>query len=534
MRKFRIGRVDSAKILLTAVFITFVLFPFLRMVINIKPEDFSKVLSSPAFGTAALNTLLVSLTTTAISLTIALLLAFSLQRTNVRFRSILSVLLVMPMLIPSISHGMGLMVLFGTNGILTKMFGLSSTIYGFSGMVTASVLYSYPSAFLMLNDVLKYEDASPYEAAIVLGIPKGRRISAITLPYLRRPLISAAFAVFTLTATDYGIPLMIGGKTTTLAVMMYQEVLGQLDFGKGSVVGLFLLIPAAITFVYNTLFKERGKQSFVTRPFEVKKNGWRDAAAYIFCMLMLAAITLLIASFCMMSFAKQYPTDMTFTWDNLTRMFRLRGDTYLLNSVIISICVSAVGVVTAFLTAYLTTRLPSRTSQMLHLFSIASLAIPGVVLGLSYSMAFSRTFIYGTLAILILANLMHFFASPYLLMYNSLSKMNENLEDVGKTMGISRLHMIAAVIIPQCRSTLLEMCSYFFVNSMMTISAVSFLATATTKPISLMINQFEAQMQMSCAAVVSLIILAVNIVIKAVVYLINKRITRQPTVATQG
>ena len=55
---------------------------------------------------------------------------------------------------------------------------------------------------------------------------------------------------------------------------------------------------------------------------------------------------------------------------------------------------------------------------------------------------------------------------------------------------------------------------YFFVNSMITISAVSFLATVVNEPLSLMINQFEAQMMIECSAFVSVLILAVNLLLK--------------------
>ena len=93
--------------------------------------------------------------------------------------------------------------------------------------------------------------------------------------------------------------------------------------------------------------------------------------------------------------------------------------------------------------------------------------------------------------------------------------MKGNLEAVGATLGVSRLRMIKDVLLPQSLSTITEMFTYLFVNCMMTISAVSFLATIDTKPISLMINQFEAQRQYECAAVVSILILVANILIKA-------------------
>ena len=166
-------------------------------------------------------------------------------------------------------------------------------------------------------------------------------------------------------------------------------------------------------------------------------------------------------------------------------------------------------------------RLKSKLSRFLHLMAIVSLAIPGLVLGLSYVIVFKKTFVYGTIAILIMVNTVHFFASPYLMMYNAFGKMNENLEDVGNVLGIRRIRIILDVIVPQSKSTLIEMFSYFFVNSMMTISAVSFLSTPTNKPISLLINQFETYNMMECAAVVALLILLVNVLMKGMAYLLK-------------
>ena len=272
----RFSKVDATKLLLCSVFITFVFFPFFVMVAKITPEDFRKVVTSANFIPALKNSLKLSLTTTVISVSLGLVLAFCIQRTNMRMKNIWTVMLTLPMLIPSISHAMGLVVLFGTNGVINNLLGFQNTIYGYAGIITGSVLYSYPISFLMFNDVLKYQDASPYEAAQVLGIPKFRQMTAITMPYMVKPLISAVFTVFTLVVTDYGIPLLIGGKHTTLAKMMYQEVLGQLNFGKGSIIGLLLLVPALLTFVFNTFVKSRGKLSFVTKPFEIKKNRLRN------------------------------------------------------------------------------------------------------------------------------------------------------------------------------------------------------------------------------------------------------------------
>ena len=108
------------------------------------------------------------------------------------------------------------------------------------------------------------------------------------------------------------------------------------------------------------------------------------------------------------------------------------------------------------------------------------------------------------------------------MMYNALNKTNENLESTGAVLGISRFRIIKDVILPQSKETIVEMFSYFFVNSMMTISAVSILAGTGNKPLSLMINQFQDLGYMECAAVIAILILAVNVLMKLIVRLIKK------------
>ena len=213
---------------------------------------------------------------------------------------------------------------------------------------------------------------------------------------------------------------------------------------------------------------------------------------------------------------------MAFSFKNLNQAVHMGAMKYLRNSVIIAVVVSILGTALALVNAYMTARNKTKLSYVLHLMSITSLAIPGLVLGLSYVMFFKSTPIYGTFAILFLVNSMHFFASPYLMAYNTFGKINENLEDVGSTMGIGRWGIIKDVILPQSFGTILEMMSYFFVNCMMTISAVSFLANVSDKPLALMITQFEGQMQLECAAFVSLLILAVNVLLKVGIYFIKK------------
>lgn len=523
IKSFIPAKSDSVKLLLTVIFLSMVFLPLIRMFINMDAESIGSALNSHNFGTSVINSAVSSVIATVITVVLAFAAAFLTERTNIRMRSVWGIIFTLPMLIPSISIGMGMIILFGNNGIFTELLGIEGNIYGMSGVVIGAVLYAFPVAYLMLSDIIRYEDSSPYEAAQVLGLSKFQQFRAITLPYLRKPLISVVFSIFTLVVTDYGVVLMVGGKYTTIPMVMYQEVIGQLDFGKGSVYGSLLLIPAVAAFVIDLVNKDRGNSAFVIKPHVPSDKPLHKLITYVCCVLISVFILLPLVSFIILAFSADYPNNIAFSLNNFIKAEKLHTFDYLGNSIVIALLTSVIGVFIAFVTAYLSSRMKSRLSRFLHLSSMTSAAIPGIVLGLAYVLMFKGTSIYGTIIILVMVNVVHFISSPYLMIYNSLSKINENLESVAQTLGISRVYMIKDVFIPQCRGTILEMFSYFFVNCMMTISAVSFLATTSNKPVSLMINQFEAQMQLECAAVVSIMILAANLIVKAVVYAVKCR-----------
>lgn len=498
-------------------FVVCVIVPLLSMLCRITPEGFRTVVGSPQFRPAVWNSVSTALAATAISIVLSLAAAWCIERTRMRGKALFSVLFVLPMLIPSISHALGLVTLFGQNGLLTHFLHIEGSIYGFWGIVAGSVMYAFPVSFLMFSSILQYEDGTTYQAAEVLGIPPLRQFIGLTLPYLKKALISAFFALFTMIVTDYGVPLMVRGKCITLSVLMYNKAVSMMDYDAGSVIGAMLLLPAVAAFVVDLMNPERGGGAFVSEPVRPKRRWGPDALAGIYCGVLGLCVVAPVVAFCFMVFETKYPVDATFTLYHIQKAMNRGAGEYLLNSVIYSLLAAVFGTLLAFCCAYLTARAKGRLSKGLHLVSITSMAIPGIVLGLSYVIFFHGSPLYGTIFIIVLANAIHFFASPYLMMYNTLEKVNPNLESVGQCLGIGHLAIIRDVIFPKVQGTVYEMFAYFFVNSMMTISAVSFLVPPSPKPVALMINQFESQLLMESAAFVSLLILAVNVALKVVV-----------------
>lgn len=514
---------QAAKALVILFLIIGVVMPLITLLCNINPEDLAKIISSPQFQPMMIHSLVATTIATLISVGLALTLAWCVNRTHIRYKAIFSMLFTLPMLIPSISHGMGLVLLLGDNGILTNALGLDIGLYGYPGIIIGSVLYSFPVAFLMLTDIFKYEDYTVYEAAQVLGLSKSQQFLRITLPNLKGALISVIFAVFTMIFTDYGVPLVVGGKLMTLPVYMYREVIGLLDFSKGAIIGIILLIPALIAFLIDLKSEESSNASTVTMQYQIESNPQRDIVAYLLCVITVIFISLPILAFAYLSVVKQFPVDMSLSLDNIKKALDLGVVLYLKNALAIALATSLIGTVVIYFTAYITARSPkSFTTLTIHLISLITLAIPGVVLGLCYVLFFKGNPIYGTLIILILVNSVHFFASPYLVAYHSLHKFNKNLEDISATMGISKLRMLKDVYLPSTKDSLIEIFSYLFVNCMVTISAVSFLANFKNLPIALLIPQFDAQSLIEATAFVSMIILIVNGFVKLAVYLIKR------------
>ncbi len=517
----RIG-LNATRVLLLAFFLVSVIAPVAVLAARLFEPDALAVFSSSSFAAAAFNSVASAAIGMAVSVALALAAALCLTRANVRHKEAWVVALTLPMLIPSIAHGMGLVYLFGSNGIVTNLFDADWSIYGMQGIVLGSVLYAFPPSFLMLYDALRYEDCVAYDAADIMGVPKASQFLRITLPFLTKPLISALFAAFTLIITDYGVPIMVGGKCTTLSVLMYQEVIGRLNFDAGIAIGVVLLIPAVAAFVADLLTSGEGNLGFNAHPKRIGDNLGRDVACRAFLVLLVVFLASPLVTFAVVAFVVKYPIDMAFTLANIDRAMAFGMASYLGNSLVIAVAVSIVGSALSWLAAYVSTRTPGAFGRGLHLVCITTMAIPGLVLGLAYMLLFKGSVIYGTIGILILVNLVHFFASPYLMACNALGKLNASLESVGQTLGIPRSRMIVDVLLPQTKETIIEMAGYYFVNCMVTISAVAFLANVAHMPLALLISDFDTQMLVECAALVSIVIFVTNVVAKIVFALLKK------------
>ena len=498
----------------------FAIFPLLTLFFHITGTDWQYILKDVSFWDSVKNSIIYTGVSAIITTFAALIAAYMLNTSSLPYKKLYVIFLTLGMLVPTISIGLGLRILFGTNGFLDLLFGFNYEVRGFAGLILGSVITSFPATFLILYDALQYEDKGPYDAASIMGISRWSTFFKLTIPYLKIALISAFFACFTLIFSDYGMPMEIAGKVKTLPMYLYNQFLSSFQYGRGSIAGFVLLVPSVISFIFDLLFKDQSVSEKQQKLITAEKSFNVATVVIIFSLCLLLFLPQL--AFISLSFTQAFPNDLSFTVVHIANIFsNTHGvglSAYIGNSLLISVLAATLGTCFAYLLGYLSVRKAGRMAKVIDLLALSTIAIPGLVLGIGYIFLFKVTngMFYGTFLILIVVNIFHFLGSPYLLAKNCLSKINSDYEVIGETLGISKLGIIYRVLIPGSMTTLIEMFSYFFLNSMITISAVAFLCSYNNQPLSILITTYEKNSNYEMQSVISLIILFVNIVFRGV------------------
>ena len=538
MRLGKTVRHEYLRLIAVICILAFALLPLLTLAFNVNGNDWQFILKDSSFKDAIKNSLVYTTAAALLTTFLALVAAYLLNTSGLRKKKLFVIALSLGMLVPTISVGLGLRILFGTNGFLDLLFGLEIEVRGYAGLIIGSVMTSFPATFLILYDALQYEDKGPYDAADIMGIKRISTFFRLTVPYLRIALISAFFACFTLIFSDYGMPMEIAGKVKTLPMYLYDQFMSSFQYGRGSIAGFVLLIPAVISFLFDLVFKDQSVGEKQKKLIGVEKSF--DHVSAVIIVVLCVILFLPQLAFISLSFTKSFPNDLSFTFSHIANIFSNTHGVgltqYILNSLKLALLTAIAGTAFAYLLGYLSVRKTGRMGKVIDLLSLATIAIPGLVLGIGYIFLFKGTngAFYGTILILVVVNVFHFLGSPYLLAKNCLNKINSEYEVIGETLGISKGRIIRNVLIPSSVTSLVEMFSYFFLNSMITISAVAFLCSYDDQPLSILITTYEKNSNYEMQSVISLIILFLNVIARVVFTGINTVINRKSNMEVEG
>lgn len=497
--------------------------------------NYVRYVSTPSLLASFWNSLAIAAITTAIVIPLAFVYAYALTRSCMRWRGLFQALALIPILAPSLLPAIALIYLFGNQGFL-KVLLFGNTIYGPLGIVIAQVFYCFPHALMILVTALAMADARLYEAASVLGASRTRTFFTVTLPGAKYGVISAGFVVFTLVITDFGIAKVIGGRFNVLATDVYKQVVGQQNFEMGAVVGMVLLVPAVLAFVADRIVQRRQVAILSARavPLQPKPSALRDWILFGYCAAVAAILLTILGVAAWGSLIKFWPYNLSLTLDNYAfDKFDASGWSAYFNSLELAALTAAFGTALVFLGAYLMEK--SRGfgfgRGVVQLLAMLPLAVPGLVLGLAYIFFFNARsnpvgFVYGTMAILVINTIAHFYTVSHLTAVTALKQLDAEFESVGASLKVPFWTTLTRVTIPVCSPAILDIFVYLFVNAMTTVSAVIFLYSTHTKLASITVVNMDEAGFTAAAAAMSVTIVLTSAIVKLLHLAIDRLLAR--------
>ena len=486
-------------------------------------SHYVEVLTGRGFLRALGNSFAISICSALLATVLAFILAYTIHYTNVekRYKWLISKAAILPMLLPTITYGFAIIYSFGKQGLLTQLFGRQLfDIYGFNGLLLGYVVYTLPIAFTLINNAMGYIDKRFMIVSRLMGdSPLQTFRMTIVIPLLGT-LATSFIQTFFLCFTDFGIPASVGGQYEVVASVLYEEMLGSIpNFGNGAVVALVMIIPSVVSITVLHILEKYNVRYNKISPIELKKGVKRDIVfAVLSGAVLICALSMFIVMF-VTPFIEEWPYRMNFTLEHVQAVFEDRQlyGVYV-NSVIVALITALAGTLIAYGGALVTARstVSGKLKKVIDSIALVTNTIPGMVIGLAYLFVFTGTPLQNTFPIIIICNVVHYFSTPYLMIKNSLSKMNASWETTAMLMGDNWMKTIARVVTPNALSTLLEVFSYYFVNAMVTVSAVIFIAGARTMVITTKIQELQYFNEFNEIFVLSLLILFTNLIARAV------------------
>jgi iron(III) transport system permease protein len=469
----------------------------------------------------------------ALTVALAFVYAYALTRVRLPGRGFFRLVAMLPIFAPSLVSAIAFVYAFGNNGIVTRQTGINIGIYGAKGIVLAEIFYCFPHAMLILMAAFAAADARLYDAAAALGASRVKTFMTVTLPGVKYGLMSACFVVFTLVLTDFGVPKVVGGKFSVMATEIYNQVIGQQNFTMGATVSVVLLIPAALACVIDRVVQRRqyALVSSSARPLAPGGGGLSRALLFAYCALIAAVILGIYAVIAGASLVTRWPYNFTPTLKHYT-FDTIGGYTPLLNSLWVAALTAVVGTVVTVAGAYLVEKSRTRARGPLYMVSLLPVAVPGMVLGLAYIFVFNApgsvlNRLYGTLAILVISNLVHYFTVPFLTATTALKQMDAEFENVSASLGVPFYRTFWRVTVPIALPSIVGISMYFFLNAMVTLSAVVFLVAPGTELAAVAVLLLDDAGESAQATAMSVLIIGLGLLTRLVYWALLRGVTRR-------
>ncbi len=308
---------------IAAIFVAFLAIPMVLVLVRsvttadggLTAANFAEVLGRPEFLQSIANSFVVSAAAALVSVALAFLLSYTINCTNVPplLKRAIGLLAQLPMLLPTITYGFAIIYTFGRTGLLTRLLGFQLfDIYGFNGLLLGYVIYTLPTAFLLVDNSFRFIDKRFMIVSRVMGDSPLQTFVSTVLRPLAGALCVAFVQSFFLAFTDYSIPTSVGSQYDVVALELYNQMLGALpDFNKGAVIAVVMLIPSVASIILMAVLERFAIRYNKVTPVELEKSRVRDGVAGGLSVAVIVGVLSVFLVILIVPFIEMCPTGPT-------------------------------------------------------------------------------------------------------------------------------------------------------------------------------------------------------------------------------
>ena len=484
---------NFALILITAFLLLVILVPLVRLVLSsfqighpAMPEgwtlqNYIAAYSLPAFYSALGTTVMLSALGTIITLTIAVLFAWLIERTDMPLRNLAWILILIPMAIPGVLFALGWALLLspktGTINLVLRAvlepFGMELTqgplnIYSLGGLVFLDGLRGVTTIFLMVVGAFRMMDPSLEEAARVSKASSRGTFFQVTLPVLLPAVLTAGIYEFVSSMESFEAPLAVGlpAGIFVLSTLIYFTVRLQapVDYGLGAVFGVsYMFILLFLLWGYRRAVRSAERFTTVTgkgyRPRVISLGRWRYAALGMFIVYFLLTV---LAPFLILLWASLLPSYRPPSWEafsliSMRNFFEVASTPHIVsvvgNTFTLMLLAATATMLLAFFVSWIVVRTKIHGRAVLDGLLFLPHSIPGIVIALAMIMAYltaplNYLGIYGTIWIMAMGLIVSYIAFGSRLMNSAIVQIQKELEEAAYVCGATSTRTLIAITLP--------------------------------------------------------------------------------------
>lgn len=217
------------------------------MVDALTGENYVKLVSDPYYGAVLLTTISMATGVTIVCLLLGFPAAMYLARVSARWKTVLLLLIILPLFVGNAVRAAGWMVAFGQRGLVNWAldglgFAPMTLMYTPSAVFVGIVSINLPFVILTLQSVLEGIEGTAADAALSLGATPFEAWRLVTFPLAMPGILAAGILSFILTMNAYATPLLLGGPRFQMAApVVANEVLQANNWPFGATISFALM-----------------------------------------------------------------------------------------------------------------------------------------------------------------------------------------------------------------------------------------------------------------------------------------------------